>query len=166
MLIWYIVTAAVGVWAVFDSPAIDYRFVMVGAALPVAEVVLGRPGPLHSLVTAVFVLALVMATTTQRRLVRRRWLGLPIGLFCHLVFSGVWADTHAFWWPVLGLDLSDAAAPELARGGLSLLLEIIGVGLGLWWIRRVGLDEASNRSAFRATGRLPRSTAPPVAGSC
>lgn len=166
MLIWYVVTAAVGVWAVFDSPAIDYRYVMIGAALPVAEIALGRPGPLHSLVTAVAVLGLVMVTTTKRRLVRRRWLGVPIGLFCHLVFSGVWADTHAFWWPVLGLDLSDASPPELSRGGVSVVLELAGVGLGLWWVRRVGLDDPGNRRAFRTTGRLPRATLPPVAGSC
>ncbi len=166
MLIWYVVTAAVGVWAVFDSPAIDYRFVMLGAALPVGEVVLGRPGPLHSLVTAVVVLAVVMLSTQQRRLVRRRWLGVPIGLFCHLVFSGVWADTTAFWWPLFGLGLSDQRPPELARGGLTVVLELAGVALAAWWIRRVGLDDDANRAEFRANGRLPRATTPPVTGSC
>ena len=71
MLIWYVATAAAGVWAVFDSPALDYRFVMLGAVLPVAEVTLGQPGPLHSIVTAVAVLALVMLVTQGRRIVRR-----------------------------------------------------------------------------------------------
>lgn len=166
MLIWYIATAAVGVWAVFDSPALDYRLVMVGAALPVAEVVLGRPGPLHSLLTAVVVLAVVMLTTQGRRLVRRRWLGIPIGLFAYLVFSGTWTDTDAFWWPVTGLGLSDASPPELARGGISVLLEIAGVALALWWVRRVGLDHPEHRATFRRTGQLPRATMPPVRGSC
>lgn len=166
MLIWYVATAAVGVWAVFDSPAIDYRFVMLGAVLPVGEVVLGRPGPLHSLVTAVGVLAVVMLATQQRRLVRRRWLGIPIGLFCHLVFSGAWADTDAFWWPLFGLGLSDQRPPELARGALTVVLELAGVAIVVWWARRVGLDEQVNRVEFRASGRLPRTTTPPVAGSC
>lgn len=167
MLVWYLATAAAGVWAVFDSPAVDYRFVLVGAALPVTEVALGRPGPLHSLPVAVLVLGVVMVTTTGRRLVRRRLLGIPIGLFAHLVFSGIWADTDAFWWPLSGLALSDAEPPELARGALSLVLEVAGVALALWWTRRVGLDDRLARSEFRRTGRLPRRAVPPrLQGSC
>ena len=166
MVIWYVATAAVGVWAVFDSPALDYRLVMVGAVAPVAEIALGRPGPLHSLVTAVFVLGVVMVSTRGRRLVRRRWLGIPIGLFSYLVFSATFADTEAFWWPLTGLGLSDAGPPELDRGVVSVLLEVGGVGLGLWWWRRVGLDDRRNLDTFRRTGQLPRATMPPVTGSC
>lgn len=166
MVIWYLATAAVGVWAVFDSPALDYRLVLVGAVLPVSEVVLGRPGPFHSLVTAVVVLGVVMLATQGRRLVRRRWLGIPIGLFSYLVFSATWTDTDAFWWPLTGVSLSGARPPEIERGALSLLLEVTGVGLGLWWYRRVGLDDPRNRRQFRQTGQLPRATTPPVTGSC
>ncbi len=166
MLVWYVATAAAGVWAVFDSPSLDYRLVMVGAALPVGEMVLGRPGPLHSLVVAVAVLGIVMIATTGRRLVRRRWLGIPIGLFAHLVFSGVWADTDAFWWPVTGTALSDAEPPELARGLLSVVLEIVGIALLVWWVRRVGLDRPDARDRFRRTGQLPRTAPPVVGGSC
>lgn len=166
MLVWYVATAAVGVWAVFDSPALDYRLVMVGAVLPVAEIVLGRPGPLHSLVTAVLVLGVVMLATQGRRLVRRRWLGIPIGLFSYLVFSATFADTDAFWWPLAGLGLSDAGPPELDRGAVSVLLEVVGIALGLWWWRRVGLDDRRNLDTFRRTGQLPRATMPPVSGSC
>lgn len=166
MLVWYLATAAAGVWAVFDSPAIDYRFVLIGSALPVAEVALGRPGPLHSLPVAVLVLAIVMLATTGRRLVRRRLLGIPIGLFAHLVFSGAWADTDAFWWPLTGLSLSDAEPPEVARGALSVVLEVAGVALAVWWIRRVGLDDPAARAQFRRTGRLPRPGVRPLQGSC
>ncbi len=170
MLIWYLVLAAVGVWAVFDSPALDYRLVMVGAVLPVAEIVLGRPGPLHSLITAVVVLTVVMVATRGRRILRRRLLGLPIGLFAYLVLSGTWADTDAFWWPLTGVGLSSAEPPELARGGVSVLMEIAGVAIGLWWMRRVGLDDPAHRATFRTTGQLPRETGsrrgPPVTGSC
>jgi hypothetical protein len=166
VLVWYVATAVAAVWAVFDSPALDYRFVMAGAVLPVTEVALGRPGPLHSLVTVVGVLALVMLLTQGRRILRRRLLGIPIGLMAYLVFSGTWADTDAFWWPLTGLGLSDADPPELARGALSILLELAGIGLGVWWIRRVGLDEPTARDEFRRTGRLPRATMPPVQGQC
>lgn len=166
MLTWYAATAAAGVWAVFDSPSLDYRLVMVGAVLPVAEVVLGRPGPLHSLVTAVVVLTAVMLGTRGRRLLRRRLLGLPIGLLAYLVFSGTWADTDAFWWPVSGMDLSEAEPPELARGAVTVVLEVAGIALALWWSRRVGLDRPAHRAEFLRSGRLPRSATPPVSGAC
>ena len=166
VLIWYAATAAVGVWAVFDSPALDYRLVMLGAVLPVAEIVLGQPGPLHSLVVVVTALAAVMVATTGRRLLRRRLLGLPIGLLAHLVFSGAWTDTDAFWWPLTGLALSDADPPELGRGAWTLLLEGLGIALAWWWYRRVGLDVPENRERFARSGQLPRPTAPPRTGSC
>lgn len=166
MLIWYAATAAVGVWAVFDSPALDYRLVMLGAVAPVAEIGLGRPGPLHSLLVAVAVLFAVMVATRNRRLVRRRWLGVPIGLLAHLVFSGAWADTDGFWWPLGGLGLSDADPPELARGMLSVVLEVIGVGLAVWWVGRVGLADDVHRDRFLRTGQLPRTTNPPSTGAC
>ena len=167
MVLWYLVLAVVGVWAVFDSPALDYRWVMVGSVLPLTDVVIGRPGPLRSLVTAVA----VMLATRGRRIVRRRLLGLPIGLFAHLVLSGVWADTDAFWWPLTGLGLSDAEPPELARGGVSVVLELIAVVVAVWWSRRVGLDTPDDRAVFRSTGQLPRVSGttpggPPLAGSC
>lgn len=161
MLVWYAATAAVAVWAVFDSPALDYRLVMIGAVIPVAEIALGRPGPLHSLVTAVAVLTLVMVTTSGNRLRRRRWLGIPIGMMSALVFSGVWADTDAFWWPLTGWAGSDADPPELARLPVTVMLEIIGVGLALWWYRRVALSDPTNRDRFLRTGQLPRGTRTP-----
>jgi hypothetical protein len=161
VFLWYVVLAAVGVWAVFDSPALDYRLVMLAAVVPVAEVVLGRPGPLHSLVTAVIVLAVVMAGTRGRRLLRRRLLGVPIGLFAYLALSGTWSDTDAFWWPLTGLELSDSSPPELARGWLSLVLEAIAVVVALWWLRRVGLDDQRHRAGFLSTGQLPRTAGAP-----
>ena len=168
MFVWYAVGVAAAVWAVFDSPALDYRFVMAGALLPLTELALGRPGPLHSLTVAVAVMALVMAITQGRgrRLTRRRWLGIPIGLMGYLVLSGSWADTDAFWWPVLGTELSDADPPELARGLLSVVLEIAGIAIAVWWARRVGLDDAAGRRSFIRTGRLPRSTPRMVDGAC
>lgn len=170
VLIWYAALGAAGVWAVFDSPALDYRLVIFGAVLPVTEVVLGRPGPLHSLLTAVLVLTGVMIATRGRRLVRRRLLGIPIGLFAHLVLSGIWTDTDAFWWPVGGFGLSDAQPPELGRGAVSVLLEVVGIAVAWWWYRRVGLDDADARARFGRTGHLPRSTdlprGPAIGGSC
>ncbi len=49
MLLWFAVLALVLVAQVFDSPNLDYRLVVLGAVLPVAEGVLGGPWLLHTL---------------------------------------------------------------------------------------------------------------------
>ena len=65
----------------FRSPALDYRLVMLGSILPIGEVVLGGPRLLHTLLFAVALLGRRHAAPPQkRRLVRRRLIGLPIGI--------------------------------------------------------------------------------------
>ena len=78
MLIWFAVMSVVLTFLVFQSPAIDYRLVALGSLVPLAEVPFGA-GALHSLLAPTVVLAIVMLLTRNRRLVRRQWLGLPIG---------------------------------------------------------------------------------------
>ena len=53
MLIWFAVLSVLLVAIVFKSPGIDYRTVIVGALLPVAEGFTGGPKVLHSVVGAV-----------------------------------------------------------------------------------------------------------------
>ena len=155
MILWFAVLSVVLTWAVFQSPAIDYRLVALGAVLPVAESPWGA-GFLHSLLAPTLVLLIVMLATTGRRLVRRRWLGLPIGMYLHLVLDGAWTRTETFWWPVLDRSFTPGAAPELARGWWSLLLDLAGVAVGVWAWRRFGLDDAERRSRFLRTGQLDR----------
>ena len=156
MIIWFAVLSVVLTWAVFQSPALDYRLVALGAVLPVVEIPFGA-GPMHSLVFPTLVLVVVMLATSNRRLVRRRWLGLPIGLYLHIVLDFAWTRTETFWWPFLGLDFSAGSAPELSRGLLSLVLDVIGLAVGWWAYRRFGLDDAERRSRFLRTGQLDRS---------
>jgi hypothetical protein len=127
-----------------------------GAVIPVVEVPFGA-GPLHSLVAPTLVLAVVMATTVRRRLVRRRWLGLPIGMYMHLVLDLAFTLTATFWWPFLGLDFSEGPAPELDRGLLTVAMELAGVAVGVWAWKRFGLDDPDRRSRFLRTGQLDRS---------
>ena len=156
MLIWFAVTSVVITWAVFQSPAIDYRLVALGAVLPALEAPLGA-GPLHSLLAPTVLFLVVVLATQRRRLVRRRWLGLPIGMYLHLVLDFAFTRTSTFWWPFLGLDLSPGASPEVDRGPLSLVLELIGIAVGVWAYRRFGLDDSTRRSRFLRTGQLDRS---------
>jgi hypothetical protein len=156
MFLWFAGTSFVAVWAVFRSPAVDYRMVMLGSVLPAAELAAGRPLVAHTLLGAVAALTVVMLATKRRRLVRRRWLGIPIGMFCHLVFDGVWTDRDLFWWPAFGARFPAADLPEVRRGALSLVMELAGLAALGWMARRFRLREPARWAEFRRTGRLGR----------
>jgi hypothetical protein len=157
LLLWFAGGSFVAVWAVFRSPALDYRLVMLGAILPLADLALGRARPLHTLFACVVVLLAVMLATRGRRLVRRQWLGLPIGMFLHLVLDGVWTRAHLFWWPLFGTAFGGGRAPELARGpAVDLLLEVLGAVALLWAWRRFDLADPVRRHRFVHTGQLSR----------
>ncbi len=142
---------------VFDSPAVDYRWVALGGVLPLVEAVTLRPLIFHTLLGSVLLLAIVMALTVGRRLVRRRWLGVPIGTFVFLIVAGVWARTELFWWPFAGLDgIAERPLPEYDRPLAVLLgLELAAIAAAVLLARRLGLDEPANRQAFVRTGRVP-----------
>jgi membrane-bound metal-dependent hydrolase YbcI (DUF457 family) len=155
VLLWFIGCSVVLVWVVFQSPALDVRFVALGAVLPWLDVVTGGPFVLHTLVGSVGLLAIVMGLTRNRRLLRRRWLGLPIGTFLHLVLDATWARSKLFWWPFLGRGGFDGRLPELSRGlGVGLLLEVLGVGAMVWLYRAFQLDDPVRREELKTTGRL------------
>lgn len=157
MFLWFAGMSFVLVWFVFRSPAVDYRLVVFGALLPLVELPIGEPRLLHSLAGSVALLGLAMVATPRRRLVQRRLVAVPIGVFLHLVLDGAWADTTAFWWPFTGLSWSRSELPELGRGGFDIVLELCGAA-ALWWSwRTFGLDDRDRRDRFLRTGQLDRS---------
>ena len=156
MFFWFLGAGVLFVALIFDSPALDYRMVMLGAVLPLLDGVTGGPFVLHTLLAAVVVLAVVMMATRNRRLVRRRWLGIPIGMFVHLVLDGIWTNTQVFWWPLFGTSFGSDQLPEVSRGGLSLVLELIGIAALVYGARRFGVDTPEARRRFLRTGQLPR----------
>jgi membrane-bound metal-dependent hydrolase YbcI (DUF457 family) len=160
MFLWFVGPSVLIVWGVFRSPAADYRLVAAGSVLPLAELPIGDPRILHSLVAPVVVLVVVMVAFRGRRLLQRRLLGLPIGMFLHLVLDGVWADERAFWWPFLGADWSEQRLPELDRGAVALVLEAGGAVACGWAWRRFRLDDPVRRSELVRTGRLGRDIVP------
>jgi hypothetical protein len=159
MFVWFAAGSIVVVWAVFQSPAVDYRMVALGSVLGVVEAPFGA-GFLQTLAAPCLVLAAVMGATVGRRLVRRRWLGVPIGMFLHLVLGGAWANSAVFWWPVRGWSLYDDRSMIVSRGLWSVVLEAIGIGLAVWAYRRFGLDDRSRRDLFVRTGHLERAVVP------
>ena len=165
MFLWFIGPTVAIVWLVFRSPMLDYRFVVAGALLPLLEGLVGGPWVLHTLVGAVAVLAIVMLATRDRRLVRRRWLGVPIGLFLHLVLDGSFMRAELFWWPFLGWDaLGTGGLPELDRPvGLVLVLEVLGAA-ACWWVwQTFDLSDPARRETMLRTGQVDRSLLPPEA---
>jgi hypothetical protein len=154
VVIWFAATSVVLVAVVFRSPAIDYRTVMVGSLVPLVEVLFGGPRLLHSVVGAVAVLGVVMAATSGRRLLRRRLLGIPIGMMCHLVLDGSFTRTDSFWWPVSGIGFASGQIPEVAHLGVSLVLELVGVAVAVWAWRLFRLDDPVVRARFATDGRL------------
>jgi len=80
MLFWFIGTSVASVWSVFRDPKFAYRWVIVGALVPV-----------FSVVTVVGILAVVMLSTIGKdaptKAMRKNFLALTIGLFMHLVFD-------------------------------------------------------------------------------
>jgi hypothetical protein len=159
VFIWFLGVSFVVVWNVFRSPMLDYRLVLAGSVLPLAEVVAGGPRLFHTLLFPVVLLSAVMLATRERRLVRRRWIGLPIGVFMHLVLDGVWARTEVFWWPFFGVAFPAGGLPELGRGPAAVLLELIGLAaLGWCWVA-FDFSDPARRGAFIRTGHLPRELA-------
>lgn len=157
MLLWFAGLSVVLVWSVFRSPALDYRLVVAGSLLPLFDAVLGGPRVLHTLIGAVVMLAAVMLGTQQRRLLRRRIIGVPIGVMVHLVLDGTWTDTDVFWWPFTGWSFGGSGLAELGRPWpVVVVLEAAGAA-ALWWCwRTFGLDDPDRRRTLVRTGQLPR----------
>lgn len=155
MFFWFLGTSILAVWFVFRDPAFDYRLLLVGSVLPLLDGVTGNAGVLHTLVFSLVLMALVMASTTGRRPVRKLLLGLPIGTMLHLVFDAAWGNRDLFWWPLGGWSFDGMPLPESDRGiwwGIG--LELAGLAMLVWIWRRSHLDRPAARRSFLRSGRL------------
>ena len=154
MFLWYIGLSVFGVATIFRSVGVDYRFVALGAMLPVlVDIPFGYRAYGYTLLFAVALLAVVMLATIGRpRLLRRRWICLPIGVFCGLVLSGAFANQDLFWWPFLGTSFAhDSLLPVWWVVGLEEL-----AGLFVCWVLvgQYDLYLPGPRERFFRTGRL------------
>jgi len=155
VLLWFWGTSFLTVWAVFHDPSIDYRLLLLGSILPdLIDAPFGGAAVAHSVTFSVVVLVVVMLATIGRRPLRRRLLALPIGMFLHLVFDGVFANAKTFWWPFSGATLGEQQLPSVARGGLSVLFELAGLAMLAWAWRRFGLADPRRRRLLWRTGHL------------
>lgn len=130
MLFWFIGTSVASVWSVFRDPKFAYRWVIVGALIPI-----------FSVVTVVGVLTAVMLLTigkkATKKAARKNFLALTIGLFMHLVFDGAFLNTKMFWWPLAGFTTDGYSIPLVERGFLNIPFEIVGVALIMWTKKQI-----------------------------
>ncbi len=157
MFFWFVGAGVLLVWLVFQTPTIDYRLVAVGSVVPLVDGFFGGPRVLHTLLAPVVALTLVMVATIGKRLRRRQWLGIPIGMFLHLVLDGTWSDQEQFWWPLRGTEFASGGLAEWNRGVTGLVLELAGI-VAIWWmVHRFDLVDPDRRRRFLDTGQLDRS---------
>jgi hypothetical protein len=155
VVLWYAAGSVFAVWNVFQSAGLDFRAVALGALLPlVIDQPFGHQAYAHSLIAPVGALAIVMIATSGRgrRLLRRRWIGLPIGWFCGLVLSGAFASQRVFWWPCLGGSFGHAAL--LPAAPVVVIEELLGIAAGVWIWTRFGLRDPKRRRDLVRRGRL------------
>jgi hypothetical protein len=153
MLLWYVGVSIAIVATVFRSSGIDYRLIALGSMLPLlVDLPFGYRAYGHTLLFAVALLAVVMLGTIGRpRLLRRRLLCLPIGVFCGLILSGAFTNPELFWWPFLGELPHD---PLLPSTWVVVVEELVGL-VTCWAL--VGIYDLylpTPRAEFFRTGRL------------
>jgi hypothetical protein len=155
MILWSIGTAVLAIWFVFGDPRFDYRTLIGGAVAPLLiDALTGGAWVMHSLIASVMLMSIVMFATIGRRSLRRSLLGLPLGTFLYLVFSGAWADQTVFWWPLTGWSPAWGALPVVDRGWWNIPMEVAGAGILLWIYRTTGLNNPTRRTHFVRTGQL------------
>jgi len=158
---WYIGLSVFGVATIFRSVGIDYRLVALGSLLPLLlDIPSGYRSYGYTLLFAVGMLTVVMVGTIGRpRLLRRRWLCLPIGVFAGIILSGAFTNQDLFWWPFLGTSFPhDALLPVW---WVVLVEELVGLFVCWVVVGQYDLWLPGPREEFFRTGRLTASSIEP-----
>ena len=155
MLFWYAGGSVFAIWNVFQTNGLDVRLLAIGGLAPVlVDAAFGAQRYGHTLLVPVAVLAIVMLVTVGRgkRLLRRRFLSLPIGWLAGVALSGAWAHPHVFWWPAFGTDFGNVALfPPLPW---IVAFELLGVAALRWCWLRFGLRDRGRRAELFRYGRV------------
>jgi hypothetical protein len=161
VLLWYVGLSVFGVATIFRSVGIDYRLVAIGSMLPfLLDLPFGYKAYGYTLLFPVAMLTVVMLATIGRpRLLRRRWLCLPIGVFAGIILSGAFTNQDLFWWPFLGTSFPHDAL--LPAWWVVLILELIGLFVCWVIVGQYDLYLPGPREEFFRTGRLTAGTVEP-----
>jgi hypothetical protein len=153
MLFWFAGLSVLIVANVFRSTGLDYRLVAFGALLPLlVDVPVGHRAVGHALIFPVgLFVAVMLATISRSRLLRRRLLCVPIGVFVGLVLSGAFTQDHVFLWPFLGAAGDESLLPAWWA---VLLEELAGLAACWWIVGQFDLYLREPRRDFWHAGRL------------
>jgi membrane-bound metal-dependent hydrolase YbcI (DUF457 family) len=154
VLLWYVGVSVLLVANVFRSGGVDYRLIAVGSLLPLlVDLPFGHRAVGHSLVFAVGLFVVVMVATIGRpRLVRRRLLCVPIGVFVGLLLSGAFTQDQVFLWPFLG---SGNGYESLLPTWWVVAIEEVAGLVACWWVvGQFDLYLPEPRRELLRTGRL------------
>lgn len=160
MLLWYGGLSVLLTANIFRSSGIDYRLIALGALLPLAvDLPFGERSVGHTLLFPVALLVVVMVWTIGRpRLVRRRLLCVPIGVFWGLVLAAAFTQSDTFFWPFAASSFpGESLLPAWWVVGLE---ELAGLVACWWVVGQFDLYLRGPRDEFVRTGRL-RETSPP-----
>jgi hypothetical protein len=93
----------------------------------------------------------MVGTIGRPRLLRRRLICLPIGVFCGLLLSGAFVNDERFWWPFLGAFADDGLLPA---AWVVVVEELVGLAACWYLVGRYDLWMPGPRREFWRTGRL------------
>lgn len=171
MILWHLGMTTLIARYVFRDPAMDLRWLALGALLP--DIVDKPIGSVfwndvfhahrlfaHTLILPVTALAAVMLATRRGTVARRAAIAVVLGWLVHLMLDGVWTSPEALLWPFFGLDFAQTTGSDL----WSLVRDMIanplvwageavgGVYLIYLWRRR--LSEPGSVRRFLGDGRI------------
>lgn len=170
MLFWHVGATTAFTRYAFRDPAMDVRFLALGAILPdlidlpVGIALWDRFESVrlmsHSIALGAVLLVVVLVVTRRGRR-RKQWIMVAVGVMLHLVLDAMWNLPETLWWPFLGSEFTatgfstfGAYLRDLVMDPLMWAGEVAGAVYLVRLARKSNLGEAGSRRAFFETGAL------------
>lgn len=170
MLFWHIGATTAFIRYAFRDPAMDLRFLVLGAILPdlidlpIAVVWWDTFGSVrlaaHSFTFGALAMAAVLVVT-RRGPRRKRWMLLAVGVLAHLALDAMWQSPETLWWPFLGTEFTGSGFAtyadylrDLIGDPLMWLGEAAGLAYVVWMGRRIGIGDSEVRRSLMRTGAI------------
>ncbi len=170
MLFWHVGATTAFIRYAFRDPAMDLRFLALGAVLPdlidlpIGIVSWDRFGSVrlasHSILFGALLLIAVLALTRRGRR-RKQWMMVSVGVMLHLVLDAMWNQPETLWWPFLGSDFTGTLFPtygayvrDLVTNPLLWAGEVVGAAYLVRLARASGLASGDARKTFLRTGAV------------
>ena len=168
MLFWHVGATTAFIRYAFRDPAMDLRFLALGAIapdlidLPVGIVLWGSVENVrlaaHSFVFGGAVMVAVLLAT-RRGPVRKRWMLFAVGVLLHLALDAMWQLPETLWWPFFGWEFASsgfatygAYVRDLLSNPIMWLGELAGLAYLVFLWRASGLADAGARSRLVRSG--------------